>query len=57
VLATEWGKYGITVNSIAPTVFHSRARLYADIISVIETARRKSINPLDAIKMTSKDSK
>ena len=24
VLATEWGKYGITVNSIAPTVFRSK---------------------------------
>ena len=24
VLATEWGKYGITVNAIAPTVFRSR---------------------------------
>lgn len=30
------------------------ARLYADIRSVIETARRKAINPLDAIKMTLK---
>jgi NAD(P)-dependent dehydrogenase (short-subunit alcohol dehydrogenase family) len=24
VLATEWGKYGITVNAIAPTVFRSK---------------------------------
>jgi NAD(P)-dependent dehydrogenase (short-subunit alcohol dehydrogenase family) len=32
VLATEWGKYGITVNAIAPTVFRSNltAWIYAD---------------------------
>lgn len=24
VLATEWAKYGITVNAIAPTVFRSK---------------------------------
>jgi NAD(P)-dependent dehydrogenase (short-subunit alcohol dehydrogenase family) len=32
VLATEWAKYGITVNSIAPTVFRSKltAWMYGD---------------------------
>jgi NAD(P)-dependent dehydrogenase (short-subunit alcohol dehydrogenase family) len=32
VLATEWGKYGITVNAIAPTVFRSKltAWMYGD---------------------------
>jgi NAD(P)-dependent dehydrogenase (short-subunit alcohol dehydrogenase family) len=32
VLATEWGKYGINVNAIAPTVFRSplTAWIFAD---------------------------
>jgi NAD(P)-dependent dehydrogenase (short-subunit alcohol dehydrogenase family) len=32
VLATEWGRHGITVNAIAPTVFRSKltAWMYGD---------------------------
>ena len=45
VLATEWGKYGITVNAIAPTVFRSKltAWIWSDD-PVGETTRNRALS-------------
>ncbi|MDE2793031.1 MAG: SDR family NAD(P)-dependent oxidoreductase [Paracoccaceae bacterium] len=45
VLATEWGKYGITVNAIAPTVFRSNltAWIWADD-PIGEATRKRSLS-------------
>ena len=41
VLATEWGKYGITVNSIAPTVFRSKLTAWMWSDNEVGTATRQ----------------
>ena len=46
VLATEWAKYGITVNSIAPTVFRSKltAWMYDEEDELGQATRARSLS-------------
>ncbi|RME69225.1 MAG: SDR family oxidoreductase [Alphaproteobacteria bacterium] len=48
VLATEWGKYGITVNAIAPTVFRSKltAWMYDEDNELGQATKQRSLSRL-----------